>query len=75
MEALHQLVNKNAVEAVATQKSLGFYNIFGTQTQQPVETYLGPEHLEQLPKHTVVQNGDPRDNKNLPKGRGSGLPP
>ena len=26
LEALHQLVNKNAVELVATQKSLGFYN-------------------------------------------------
>ena len=24
---------------------------FGTQTQQPVETYLGPEHLEHLAKH------------------------
>ena len=24
--------------------------IFGTQTQQPVETYPGPEHLEHLPK-------------------------
>ena len=43
--------------------------IFGTQTQQPVETYLGPEHLEHLPKHRVVQNGDPRDNKNLPTGK------
>ena len=39
--------------------------IFGTRTQQPVETYLGPEHLEHLPKHRVVQNGDTRDNKNL----------
>ena len=46
--------------------------IFGTQTQQPVETYLGPEHLEHLPKHRVVQNGDPRDNKNLPTVRGVG---
>ena len=46
--------------------------IFGTQTQQPVETYLGPEHLEHLSKHRVVQNGDPRDNKNLPSGRGVG---
>ena len=46
--------------------------IFGTQTQQPVETYLGPEQLEHLPKHRVVQNGDPRDNKNLPTGRGVG---
>ena len=39
--------------------------IFGTQTQQLVETYPGPEHLEHLPKHGVVQNGDPRDNKDL----------
>ena len=38
--------------------------IFDTQTQQPVETYLGPEHLEHLPTHRVIQNGDTRDNKN-----------
>ena len=43
--------------------------IFGTQTQQPMETYPGPEHLEHLPKHRVVQNGDPRD---LPTARGMG---
>ena len=46
--------------------------IFGTQTQQLVETYPGPEHLEHLPKHRVVQNGDPRNNKNLPTDRGVG---
>ena len=46
--------------------------IFSTQTQQPVETCPGPEHLEHLPKYRVVQNGDPRDNKNLPTGRGVG---
>ena len=46
--------------------------IFGTQTQQPVETGPGPEHLEHLFEHSVVQNGDPRDNKNLPTGRGVG---
>ena len=46
--------------------------IFGTQTQQPVETYPGPEHLEHLFKDRVVQDGDPRDNKNLPTGRGVG---
>ena len=28
--------------------------IFGTQTQQLVEIYLGPEHLKHLPKHRVV---------------------
>ena len=47
-------------------------SIFGTQTQQPVETYPGPEHLEHLPKHRVVQNGETRDNKNLPAHRGVG---
>ena len=46
--------------------------IFGTQTQQPVETGPGPEHLEHLFKHRVVQDGDPRDNQNLPTGRGVG---
>ena len=38
-----------------------------------METSPGPEHLEHLPKHRVVQNGDPRDNKDLPTARGVGL--
>ena len=46
--------------------------IFGAQTQQPMETHPGPEHFEHCPKHRVVQNGDPRDNKDLPSGRGVG---
>ena len=46
--------------------------ICGTQTQQPVETHPGPEHLEHLFGHRVVQDGDPRDNKNLPTGKGVG---
>ena len=46
--------------------------IFGTQTQQPVETNSGLEHLEHLFEHRVVQDGDPRDNKNLPTVRGVG---
>ena len=37
-----------------------------------MKTYLGLEHLEHLPKHRVVQNGDPRDNKDLPADRGVG---
>ena len=31
-----------------------------------METYPGPEHLEHRPIHRVFQNGDPRENKNLP---------
>ena len=46
--------------------------ISSTQIQPPVETHLEPEHLEHLPKHRVVQNGDTRDNKNLATGRGVG---
>ena len=55
-------------------KIVGFLQqaIFGTQIQQLVETYLGPEHLEHLRKHRVVQIGDTRDNKNLPTSRGLG---
>ena len=46
--------------------------IFGTQTQQLVETHPRPEQLEHLFKHRVVQDGDPRDHKNLPPSRGVG---
>ena len=37
-----------------------------------METDPIPEHLEHLFKHSVVQDGDPRDNKNLPTDRGVG---
>ena len=46
--------------------------IFGTQTQQPVETDPRPEHLEHLFEHGNVQDVNPRDNKNLPPSRGVG---
>ena len=53
-------------------KLTGFLQLAIFGTQQPVETGPGPEHLEHLLKHRVVQDGDPRDNKNLPTGRGVG---
>ena len=73
-EALHQLLSKDAVEPVTIQKSLGFYNklFHGSKTQQPVETYPRPQYPEQISKDRVIQNGDTRDNKNLPIGRGVG---
>ena len=37
-----------------------------------METYRGPEHLEHLPKHRVIKNGDTRDHKKLPTGSGVG---
>ena len=74
LEALYQLVNKNTVQPVENQNSLGFLQlaIVGSQAQQPVETCPGPEHLEHLFKLRVIQDGDPRGNKNLPTGKGVG---
>ena len=46
--------------------------IFSAQTQQPVETDLRPQQTQPLSEHTVIQNGDTRDHKNLPPGRGVG---
>ena len=43
-----------------------------TQTRQPVATNLGSEQTEHLFENTVFQNGDPRDYKDLPPGRGVG---
>ena len=46
--------------------------IFGTQTRQPVETHPGSEHIEHLFRSRVVQDGDPRDHKDLLTGGGVG---
>ena len=73
MEALYQLTQKCS-RTGRKPKLTGVLqpSIFGTQPEQPVETYPGPEHLEHLSKHRVVQNGDPRDNKNLLTATGVG---
>ena len=71
LEALYQLVNKNTVQPVEI-KLTGQPAIFGTRAQQPVETCPGPEHLEHLFEHRDVQDGNPRDHKNLPPSRGVG---
>ena len=52
LEALYQLVNKNAVELVENQNSLGFYNQL-LLVPKPInrwrlETYPGSEQLEQF---------------------------
>ena len=74
LEALHQLLNKNAIEPVTNQTSLGLLQpvVSSSQTQQPVETSTGPQQPQQISKYRVIQNGDSRDNKNLPGIRGVG---
>ena len=46
--------------------------IFATQTKQPVEIILDLSTLNTFLNTRVVQNGDPRDNKDLPSDRGVG---
>ena len=74
LEALYQLVNKNAVEPVANQNSLGYYNqlFLVPKPNNWWRLVLDLEHLEHLSKHRVIQNGDPRDNKDLPTVGGVG---
>ena len=50
VDELHQLLNKNAVEPVTTQKSLGFYNSLYNKIEQLVETYISPQYPEQVLK-------------------------
>ena len=53
LEALHQLVNKNTVKPVATQKSLGFYNdIF--LVPKPTRTHTSTYQFTVSPGSTCV---------------------
>ena len=73
VEALYQLINKNAVKLVENQNSLGFYNRLFL-VPKPNNRWRPILDLSTLNTflNTVVQDGDPRDNKNLPTGRGVG---
>ena len=50
MEALHQLMNNNAVELVKNQESLGFYNWLFLVSKQQVETFTRSQQPEQIPQ-------------------------
>ena len=71
VEALHQLLNKYAVELIPIGHHLGVLQqtLSGSKTQQ---IYSRPQYPEEVFKDRVIQNGDTRDNKNLPTGRGVG---
>ena len=71
LQALHQLIDKNAVELVVNQKSRVFQPTFlGAQTQQQVETHPRPEQTESFPQGAKIQNGDTGNHQNLsPTGR------
>ena len=73
VEALYQLINKNAVDLVENQNSLGFYKQLFL-VPKPNNRWRPILDLSTLNTflNRVVQDGDPRDNKNLPTGRGVG---
>ena len=65
--------NKNAVEPVENQNSLGFYNwpFLVPKSNNRWRPILALRTLNTF-LNRVIQNGDPRDNKTLPTGRGMG---
>ena len=74
MEALHLLLRQKCCRIGSKSIVPGLLQpvIFSTQTQQPVETYLGSQQTQHIYQNTVIQNGDARDYKDLPPGRGVG---
>ena len=46
--------------------------VFGTQTQQQVETHTGPKQTESVPQGGDIQNGDTRNHQSIPPARGVG---
>ena len=57
-----------------SQPDLPFFQpaVFGTQTQQQVETHTGPKQTESVPQGGEIQNGDTRNHQNIPPARGVG---
>ena len=73
LEALHLLLDKNAQNWFKIHSPWVFTT--GCSLYQNPTTgapYLGSELTEQFFENTVFQNGDPRNNTNLPPSRGVG---
>ena len=71
LEALHQLIDKNAVELVRNQSSLGFFNRLFLVPKQSVETDLGSEQSE----FRRNSRWRPRKPSGHPSNRENGSPP
>ena len=75
LEALHQLIDKNTVELVHNQTSLGFFNrLFlvpkPNNKWRPHDTR--PEQTESLPQDGKIQNRDTGNHQDIPPTRGMG---
>ena len=67
MEALHALIQKDAVETVTNQKSLAFFNriFFFSKTQPQMEANSIFEFTEQISEIRDFQNGDTKEHKDF----------
>ena len=74
LEALHQLIDKNAVELVHNQASLGFFNrpFLVPKPKQQMEAYFRSEQIEFFPQNGEIQNGDTGNHQDIPPARGVG---
>ena len=73
LEALHQFIDKNAVELVKKNKNLwGFQpTIFSPKAQQ-VQTYVRSEQTKSFSQVGEIQNGDTGNHQDIPPTRGVG---
>ena len=72
LEALHQLIDKNAIELVHNQTSVGFFNRLFLVPKQQVEAYTGPKQTKSFPQGGEIQNGDTGNHQDIPPARGVG---
>ena len=72
LPALPQLNNKNAVELVQNQKSLGFFNQLFLVPKPKMEADIRSKQSKPVPQGAKIQNGDTGNYQNLPPTRGVG---
>ena len=72
LEALHQLMDKNAIELVHKLPRVFQPAIFSPKTQQQVEAYSGLKQSEPLPQGGKIQDGDTGNYQGIPPKRGVG---
>ena len=73
LEALHQLIAKNARTSKTPNISGVFQpTIFSPKTQQQVETYTRFEQIESFPQDGEIQDGDTGSHQNVSPTRGVG---
>ena len=73
LEALHQLIDKNAVEVVRNKNSLSFFNrlFLVPKPNNKWRPILDLSHLNLL-QNGEIQNGDTGDHQSIPSRRGVG---